>query len=80
MEVNTTNILSFLNINFILTFGKGAILLLLIFYALFSLIIVRQVDLMGKTLVTGISSFLRAFAIIHAGLAIGLIVLAWGIL
>ena len=75
-----TQTLNILNIDFILNFGKGAILLLLIFYIIFSLIIVRQVDLMGKTLITGISSFLRAFAILHAGLAIGLIVLAWGIL
>ncbi len=70
----------FLNIDLILTFGKGAILLLLIFYAIFSLIIVRQVDLMGKTLITGISPFVRAFSIVHAGVAIGLVVLTWGIL
>ena len=75
MEVST-----FLNSDLILTFGKGAILLILIFYAIFALIIVRQVDIMGKTLITGISPLLRAFAIIHAGFAIGLIFLAWGIL
>ena len=75
-----TQNLGLLNIDFILTFGKGAILLILIFYAIFALIIVRQVDLMGKTLITGISSLLRAFAILHAGFAIGLIILAWGIL
>lgn len=71
---------SFLNNEFILTFGKGAILLILILYALFSLIIVRQVDLMGKTLITSIARYLRVFSIIHAGFAIGLIILAWGIL
>lgn len=77
MQVNPAN---FLNINFILEFGKAALLLILILYAFFALIIVRQVDLMGKTLITALSPFIRSFAIIHAAFAIGLIVLAWGIL
>lgn len=64
----------------VLTFLKGVILILLLFYAIFSLIIVRQVDLMGKTLITGISPLLKAFAILHAGFALALIILAWGIL
>lgn len=78
MEVTTTP--NLLNNELILNFGKGAILLILIFYAIFSLIIVRQVDLMGKTLSSNISSSIKAFAIIHAGISIGLIFLAWGIL
>ncbi len=73
----TTNLL---NSDYILILGKGAILLILIFYAIFSLIIIRQVSLMGKTLITGISPIVKGFVIIHAGFAIGLIVLAWGIL
>ena len=75
MEVST-----FLNSDLILTFGKGAILLILILYAIFSLVIVRQVNLMGKTLITNISPIIHAFAILHAGFAIGSIFLAWGIL
>lgn len=59
---------------------KGVILLILIFYAIFALIIVRQVDLMGRTLITGVSPIVKGLAIIHAGIAIGLIVLAWGML
>lgn len=59
---------------------KGVILLILIFYALFSLIVVRQVDLMSKTLITKISPLVKMIAILYAGFAIGLIVLAWGIL
>lgn len=69
-----------LNNDLILNFAKGAILLILIFYAIFALIIVRQVDLMGKTLITGIAPLVKAVAILHAGFAIGLIILAWGIL
>ncbi len=59
---------------------KGVILLILIFYAIFSLIIVRQADLMSKTLITKVSPLVKVLAIIHAGFALGLIVLAWGIL
>ncbi len=77
MEASSLNILS---TGFILTFGKIAILLILALYAIFSLIIIRQVDLMGKTLITGIAPVVRALAIINAGLVIGLIVLSWGLL
>lgn len=73
----TQNILSN---DYIFIFAKGAILLILIFYAIFSLIIVRQVDLMSRTLITNISGLIKAIAIVHAGFAIGLIVLAWGVL
>ena len=69
-----------LNNNFILFFGKVAILILLIFYAIFALIIIRQVDLMGKTLVTNIAPIIKLIAIIHAVFAIGLIFLALMIL
>lgn len=59
---------------------KAGILIILAIYAIFALIIVRQVDLMSKTLLTHISPFVKAFAIIHAGFVIGLIILTWGIL
>ncbi len=57
-----------------------AILTILILYAIFALIIVRQVDLMSKTLISPVSPIVKAFAIIHAGFAIGFVILAWGIL
>ena len=69
-----------LNNTYLLFFGKGAILILLIFYAIFALIIVRQVDLMSKTLITGISAVIKIIAVIHAIFAIGLIFLALMIL
>lgn len=77
MPIDSSNIL---NIDIILAFGKGAILLILIFYAMFSIIIVRQVDLMSKTLHTWISIYIKAFSIIHAFFAVGLIILAWEVL
>lgn len=64
----------------ILSLIKAAIIVILVFYAIFSLIIIRQVDLMSKTLITDISPLVKALAIIHAGFAIGLIFLAWGVL
>lgn len=65
---------------FFLDFIKFAILLILIFYAIFALLIVRQVDLMSKTLITPVSPIVKAIAIIHAGFAIGFFVLAFGLL
>ena len=64
-------------LNFIL---KGAVLLILIFYAIFALLIIRQVELMTKTLITPVSSFVKTLALVHAVLALGLIVLAFFLL
>ena len=63
-----------------LLFVKGAVLLILIFYAIFALLIIRQVDLMVKTLITPVSPVLKVLAIVNATVAIGLIILAWGVL
>lgn len=59
---------------------RVGILLILLFYVIFALLIVRQVDIMSKTLITGVSPIVRAVAILHAGLSIGLLVLIFGIL
>lgn len=64
----------------ILVFVKIAILIILVFYVIFALLVIRQVSLMGKTIITTTSVLLSAIAIIHAGFAVGLLVLAWGIL
>ncbi len=64
----------------VIAFLKIAILIILVFYAIFALMVVRQVDLMSKTLITKVSPILKAFSIVHSGFAIGLIILAWGIL
>ncbi|MDP3974073.1 MAG: hypothetical protein Q8P92_04580 [Candidatus Daviesbacteria bacterium] len=76
----TTNSSNLLNTSLAEGFLKGVVLLILIFYAIFALLIVRQVDLMGKTLITPVSGVVKAIAIIHGGFAIGLIVLIFGIL
>lgn len=59
---------------------KGVILIILVFYVIFALVVIRQVDLMSRTLITRISPILKATAIFNAGFAIGLIFLAWGLL
>ncbi|MCL4365660.1 hypothetical protein M1437_00325 [Patescibacteria group bacterium] len=76
----TTIPVNFFDTETVRMFLKAAVLLILIFYAIFALIVVRQVDLMSKTLITSVSPVLKAFSIIHAGVVIGLIILAWGIL
>jgi len=64
----------------VLMFLKTAILIILAFYAIFALMVVRQVDLMSKTLITKVSPILKVLSIAQAGFAIGIIILAWGIL
>ena len=64
----------------VLFFLKIAILILLVFYAIFALLIVRQVNLMAKTLITGLAPIINIFAIVHAFFAIGLIFLVLVIL
>ncbi|MBI4038687.1 hypothetical protein HY384_01875 [Candidatus Daviesbacteria bacterium] len=59
---------------------KGAILLILIFYAIFALMVIRQVDLMNKALITKVLPILKVFSLVHGSFAIGLIILAWIIL
>ncbi|MDP3758114.1 MAG: hypothetical protein Q8Q86_00185 [Candidatus Daviesbacteria bacterium] len=79
-EMPTTIQTSLLEFGPVLIFAKIAILIILALYAIFALMIVRQVDLMSKTLITKVSPYLKAFSIVHTGFAIGLIILAWGIL
>ncbi|MBI3103509.1 hypothetical protein HYZ05_01055 [Candidatus Daviesbacteria bacterium] len=76
----TTTPINFFDSEAVLIFLKIAILIILLFYAIFALMVVRQVDLMNQTLITKISAILKVFSIVHAGVAIGLIILAWGIL
>lgn len=59
---------------------KATFILLAGLYFVFSLIVVRQVNLMTETLITEVAPFLRAFAIIHAGAALGIIILFIGFL
>lgn len=74
MEVNFFSSLA------VLVFVKTAILIILAFYVIFALMIVRQVDLMSKTLISNVSSSIKILAILHLLAVLVLVVLAWGIL
>ena len=61
-------------------FLQIAILIILVVYVIFALLIVRQVDLMSRTLITSVSPIVKAVAIAHAGFAIGVTILMFGFL
>ncbi|GEM_PF-2005513 len=79
-EMPTTIQFNLFESEMVLMFLKTAILIILAFYAIFALMVVRQVDLMSKTLITKVSPILKVLSIAQAGFAIGIIILAWGIL
>ena len=60
--------------------SKGGVVLMSGLCFMFSLVVVRQVNLMTETLITEVAPYLRALAIIHVGFALGIIVLFVGIL
>jgi hypothetical protein len=59
---------------------RCAIIVLAGLYFIFSLIVVRQINLMTETLITEVAPFLRAFGILHCGVALGIIILFIGFL
>lgn len=68
-----------------LAVGLGVLIKVLLlgmfgFYFIFSLVVVRQVKLMTEVLLSGGAPLLRAFSIIHAGFALGVLVLFIGLL
>ena len=72
------NALSFFTFNF--AFGvKAFLILFLIFYAIFSLILYRQIQVMGKSLPTEVVPFLRFVGIVHIGVSLALFFLVLGL-
>ncbi len=59
---------------------RVVIYIFLFLYAIFALLIVRQVSIMVETLVTPVSPIVKATAIIHAGFAVGLAIFVAGTL
>ncbi len=76
----TTTPTNFLDLTATLIFLKTTLLIILLFYAIFALIVIRQVDLMSKTLITSLAPIVTFLSIIQFVLAIGLIILSWAIL
>lgn len=75
-QVIQTSLITFGSFWFLVKIG---LLTLSALYFVFSLIVVRQVYFMTETLITETAGLLRAFAIIHAGLALGVIILFIGL-
>lgn len=71
---------SLINPIFLEEFLRISVFIILVLYSLFALLIVRQVTLMSRALVTPVSPIVKAFSIIHAGFAIGLTVFIVGTL
>lgn len=67
-----------LSLNTLWTVFRVGIFIFAGLYFIFSLIVVRQVYLMTETLITQVSPLIRAFAILHAGAALGILVLLIG--
>lgn len=79
MSVETQVLSSFTALGGFWLVVKLMALVLAVLYFIFSLITLRQVNLMTETLITETAGLLRAFAIIHAGLALGVIILFIGL-
>ncbi len=70
IALNDPNLITVgLELTFKWLFIIGAVL-----YVLFSLIVLRQIGLMKKTLITTVSPLITTFGLIHFGLAVGVLV------
>lgn len=58
---------------------KVFFVLFLVFYAVFALILWRQIQLMSKTLPTMLSPFLKFTGILHVGVAFSLLLVVLGL-
>lgn len=73
----SNDVLLFLsNFTFLYKIGFGALFVL---YFIFALLVVRQVMLMTNTLYTDTSPVLHALAILHAGIALAILILFIGL-
>lgn len=75
MPIDTSTIIGTDAILFVI---RISIFVLLFLYIIFSLIIVRQVNLMNKTLMTPVSPIVKALAVFNAGFSIAFFALALG--
>ena len=76
LENELFGFLDFLTFSFVL---KVFFILFLVFYAVFALIIFRQIQLMAKTLPMVLSPILKFIAIVHIGVALALLFVVLGV-
>ena len=67
-------------VSYFFTTIRILIMILVGFYFLFSLLVVRQVLMMTRVVITDIGGLLRFLVIIYAGLSLGILFLMIGIL
>ncbi len=58
---------------------KAFFILFLIFYAIFTLILYRQIQLMGRSLPTPLVPFLKFLAVLHIGVSLALLFVVVGV-
>ena len=75
MFVDSNLLAQLLNNTFILSAFKIGFIITSILYFIFALIVIGQIRLMTETVTTEAGALLRFLSIIHAGIALGLIVL-----
>lgn len=68
---------SLLDPNILIGLSKITVLILLSFYAIFAIMIVRQVSLMSTTLTTTVSTLLKDLAFYHVIFSLILIFIVW---
>ena len=77
MPIEDINTGIFENINLIF-FAKSFLILFAIFYMVFAFMVLRQVQLMCKTLPTTLSPILKFLAIVHLGVAAAVLLIIIG--
>ncbi len=75
MFVDSNFLTEILSNPFVLFAFKIGFIIIAVLYFVFSLIVIGQIRLMTETVTTEAGALLRFFSIIHAGIALGLIVL-----
>lgn len=75
MLIDTPLLNALLTNPYIIDLFRLGFVIIAILYFIFSLIVIGQVRLMTETVATEVGPLLRFFSIIHAGIALGIIVL-----
>lgn len=79
MLVNSGTTLA-LGLSTVWLLAKILIFVLGVFYFVFTLIVVQQVRLMTRSLITEVSPLLRAFSVLQVGFGLAIIILLFGLL
>lgn len=79
MPVEGTSVFP-LSWEWILFIFRVMILVFALLYLIFSVVVMRQINLMTETIITELSPYLRFFGVVYVGVSAGLILLFFGLL